>query len=456
MPPPPSNSSRKERLLALAGFLFFSIGAFVLVQKEVKEPYMDEIFHIPQAQQYCSGNFKDWDPKLTTPPGLANSSSTASWKPSVESLAISFFPPLWFFSNLYYTDVGSCMFVLASWAAARSGRNWFSSVLGLISLTFRQTNIIWLGFIMAMSVFNALEDLPRKKGRSVDHSMLAREYESFPRFLLHNLLHVPVGALAHPRAVLVPKVLPYIPTFVAFVLFIRWNGGIVLGHKEMHVATIHLPQTLYFFAFATVLGWPVLLNVDGGLKGLIRRSINDALGGSRQIMATSALVVAATLAIKYFTIAHPFLLADNRHYAFYIYRRLINPFPVARYILGLGYVACAIVWSGRLLRSQPPLPLLIFLFATIATLTPSPLIEPRYFLLPFLILRILASPSQASNRPSKTPSSSSSTPAATRKRRLEWIELGWYALVNAVTMGVFLRVKFRWESEEGVWQRFMW
>jgi alpha-1,2-glucosyltransferase len=30
----------------------------------------DEVFHIPQAQAYCSGDFHIWDPKLTTPPGL--------------------------------------------------------------------------------------------------------------------------------------------------------------------------------------------------------------------------------------------------------------------------------------------------------------------------------------------------------------------------------------------------
>ena len=30
----------------------------------------DEIFHIPQAQEYCIGNFHSWDPKITTFPGL--------------------------------------------------------------------------------------------------------------------------------------------------------------------------------------------------------------------------------------------------------------------------------------------------------------------------------------------------------------------------------------------------
>lgn len=36
----------------------------------VPEPYMDEIFHIPQAQKYCKGSFKEWDDKITTLPGL--------------------------------------------------------------------------------------------------------------------------------------------------------------------------------------------------------------------------------------------------------------------------------------------------------------------------------------------------------------------------------------------------
>jgi alpha-1,2-glucosyltransferase len=30
----------------------------------------DEIFHIPQAQQYCQNNFNHWDNKITTFPGI--------------------------------------------------------------------------------------------------------------------------------------------------------------------------------------------------------------------------------------------------------------------------------------------------------------------------------------------------------------------------------------------------
>ena len=41
-----------------------------LVNTRVPDPYMDEIFHIPQAQKYCDGNFTQWDNKITTLPGL--------------------------------------------------------------------------------------------------------------------------------------------------------------------------------------------------------------------------------------------------------------------------------------------------------------------------------------------------------------------------------------------------
>jgi alpha-1,2-glucosyltransferase len=36
----------------------------------VPKPYLDEVFHVPQAQAYCEGEYGVWDPKLTTPPGL--------------------------------------------------------------------------------------------------------------------------------------------------------------------------------------------------------------------------------------------------------------------------------------------------------------------------------------------------------------------------------------------------
>ncbi|CAI5510224.1 unnamed protein product [Closterium sp. Naga37s-1] len=45
-----------------------------LVNHHVPHPYMDEIFHVPQTQQYCRGDLLTWHPLITTLPGLATCS----------------------------------------------------------------------------------------------------------------------------------------------------------------------------------------------------------------------------------------------------------------------------------------------------------------------------------------------------------------------------------------------
>ena len=51
-------------LIAITSFIF---GLF---NNKQPQPYMDEIFHIPQAQNYCVGNLSHWNNKITTLPGL--------------------------------------------------------------------------------------------------------------------------------------------------------------------------------------------------------------------------------------------------------------------------------------------------------------------------------------------------------------------------------------------------
>ena len=48
------------------------------------------------------------------------------------------------------------------------------------------------------------------------------------------------------------------------------------------------------------------------------------------------------------SIHHPFLLADNRHYTFYVWRRVFRLHPVAPYLLIPGYIACAWAWFLRI------------------------------------------------------------------------------------------------------------
>jgi len=57
-------------LALMAGYSVLLACLASQVAQFVPQPYMDEIFHIPQAQAYCAGNYTQWDPKITTLPGL--------------------------------------------------------------------------------------------------------------------------------------------------------------------------------------------------------------------------------------------------------------------------------------------------------------------------------------------------------------------------------------------------
>jgi len=51
--------------------------------------------------------------------------------------------------------------------------------------------------------------------------------------------------------------------------------------------------------------------------------------------------------IQISSIHHPFLLSDNRHYMFYIWRRVFMLHTVVPYLFIPGYQACAWAWWIR-------------------------------------------------------------------------------------------------------------
>ena len=82
----------------------------------------------------------------------------SAWLVEHSALNIALFPPLFFFTGLYYTDVASTLSVLVFyWSFLRLNRldvaPWRKSfllvALGLVSLSFRQTNIFWVAVFPA-------------------------------------------------------------------------------------------------------------------------------------------------------------------------------------------------------------------------------------------------------------------------------------------------------------------
>lgn len=69
----------------------------------------------------------------------------------VQSASLALLPPLYFFSFLYYTDCGSMFWIIFTYYLHLCKRHNWAALSGLVSMFFRQTNVIWIFFFAAHS-----------------------------------------------------------------------------------------------------------------------------------------------------------------------------------------------------------------------------------------------------------------------------------------------------------------
>ncbi|KAK1836879.1 glycosyltransferase [Podospora conica] len=562
-------TSRKAQAATSSGFaalFLFGRSWLALVNYYVPEPYLDEFFHIPQAQTYCEGRYWDWDDKITTPPGLyaisiayhrfsmmakctasslrhtnllatmavalvaaqcrsllqAQSAKNANPAPGAylsafhTGLNIALFPVIFFFSGLYYTDVVSTLAVLYAYQShlLRLGeetpglRSDLDIVAcGVFALFMRQTNVFWvvvyMGATEAVHAIRSLKPTPVEspKGslsfveRAKFHAWRASVGEvhdpklnnSHPEDWLFCVLSIGIAALCNPLLVL-KQIRPHLTILFLFASFVAWNGGVVLGDKTNHIATLHLPQTLYLFPFLAFFSFPLLLpSLLSPLRTLSRlftgRPTPPGTTASQTVyyapyhLLTTLL---SLLAVKHNTIIHPFTLADNRHYMFYIFRYTILRSARVRYALVAAYTATRwLVWDALAGFGSPSTPspadskvqpgapststAIFWLLATTLSLVTAPLVEPRYFILPWVFWRLLVPAwdpaAAAAGGGSKWP----------LRKLAGWgvdprvaLETAWFVAINLGTMYMFLFRPFYWRGADGEVldggrvQRFMW
>ncbi|KAI9756782.1 MAG: hypothetical protein M4579_003699 [Chaenotheca gracillima] len=554
------------------GFAVLALCASIWLQKvsqQVPEPYLDEQFHVRQAQAYCAGRWDVWDPKITTPPGLyvfsaffvpfvggdcsifylrlLNSIITSfdiplvasyilrqrliskynnqSSKWSIEyashsAINIGFFPLLFFFSALYYTDIMSTFCVLVSHALLLSkrksdgrkpqsmARDIVVVLCGLVALSLRQTNIFWVAvFHGGLELVGALEsNNPHKRSpaqeqvqdfQSVlrDSWYLCKIYDSPAEDAglgdyIKMVFSIIVASLAYWKVAL-RALAPYLFLIGSFLGFVIWNGGVVLGDKSNHVATIHLTQMLYIGpCIVFFFPGPVLAYAADTVLSRNRWSEKRIWPIVYKILLALISLSASIIIVHYNTIIHPFTLADNRHYVFYAFRWTILRHPLIKYVLAPIYVLSG--WSvlgllsGRqsdVLQTRKPNHkrdqeesdgnnssfVMILLLSTALSVITAPLVEPRYFIVPIIIWRLHLPSSKMTHLPtmsrkyifSNTNTKNKSAQngqlrVAQHGKWLLWLESFWFLSINLVTGYIFLNKGFEWPQEPGKVQRFMW
>ena len=240
---------------------------------------------------------------------------------------------------------------------------------------------------------------------------------------------------------------------------------------------------LYIWPAFVFFSWPALLPLFSDLDVLRQR-----LPRRNTTLAFIAIMFAI---VNLNTVIHPFTLADNRHYTFYVFAILRRHWLV-KYTAVPVYYICAYLVLGalggtkemssvsheytRILYGDDTICVsfvIVWLIATSLSLIAAPLVEPRYFLIPWLTWRLAVpeytpASEQTPRRLSfgkKAASDYGSKPQVTAAIRSVlttaaaysgWLELGWYLLVNQVTSYVFLYRGFEWPQDPGNVQRFMW
>lgn len=441
------------------------------IHHAVDQPYMDEIFHIPQAQRYCTGNWTFYDKKITTPPGLYLFSYLRIWlrdkvmfhKPDLtcdtidlrrtnhlmaifnfitivlihltsnpnlkrqvgfkqrichtleistiidlaklllSSLAMILLPPLFFFNSLYYTDAGSILFTLLAYLFSENDHHLMASLFGFVSVLFRQTNIVWIFYTACLVVLRTIED--EQSQLSIDATYV-------------DLLRQTLGRL-------IRRCTPYGIVGISFIIFVVINQGIVLGDKEAHQMRLHWAQLLYFLVFCSIFGavWMFQLRV-------VRRFLYFLIRNPATAVLASGLIISMISCGRY---AHPYLLADNRHITFYIWRRILGRHnSYIPYLLTPIYLfSCLGVWHH--LRKNGGKRALLYMICTMLVTVPNGLLELRYFIIPYTFLRL---------------STETSLPGL-------FIEICQHLAINMAMHSLFLHKTFKWADSPEI-QRIMW
>jgi len=405
------------------------------------EPYMDEIFHLRQAQAYCRGEFSVWDDKITTYPGLyflssglhnavrlafsAPFDSTCSpgvlrlgntllvaityvacvlsrqsrsgddvWSAHLYALLITAYPLSSFYYPLYYTETAStCTLALMYFVSSKRGQAGKPKsqldvfLLASAAIAMRQTNAVWALFALGT---NMLEQLGASgEGR------LAPETEPY-----FTQLGAFVTALLRNALPLARRNWGLLVAALGFVALVLRNGGVAVGDKDHHRPVLHaaMPLHLAVAASATLAPFWVFGQGDGAAAAasaspgpLPTQSRNGVLALARHAVCAGCVSAALVLG----SLEHPFLLADNRHYTFYLWRRVLR-FPLIRALLGPPYYLCLLFVARTLRRAgRGALWVSIYAVAAALTLVPTPLFEPRYWTPGVVVFLLNAPPAQS-------------------------------------------------------------
>ena len=257
---------------------------------------------------------------------------------SDRTLQFVFFPLLFPFFFLLYTDIPAIILVVAMLERTIARHYWLAGLLGLAAVVMRQVDIIWVGYAAVLVLFQF-------------------ERSWSPGTLLARLW-------------------PYLAVGAGFLLFILVNQGIALGDSAHHQVSLNLSNLYFCLLLAFFLFLPLNIEYGCAVARLLYR--NRWLWG----------VVIAAFSLYLVTYAHPHRYNDPE-LSFYIHNLWLH---YSCDMLALRLAAFVpILWMALtcyLLARNSAVPYRLYVLYGFAlfSFVPIPLIEPRYYLVSLILL----------------------------------------------------------------------
>lgn len=474
-------------LYSLLIFLLVLSSTFCVIQFVLDRPYMDEPFHYGQTVSYCIGNYYEYDGKITTPPGLYvifvafyklnifncnvssmrllcflfsiaqfictsyllcllddhNGNETNERKRCQEigfnSIVINTFPISLFYSVFYYTDIVALFFITCCYILNLKKKYLLSSMILLIATTIRQNNVIFNMFLIGVSIINEYKESGRKEIKNKYKSPKNPSSESFLNIFMDVLKF-----FFNNWMFLLKSCSFYILNIILFVVFVVINKGVVLGDRENHKSTLHIMQFMYFNVFISILMFPHVITI-------LKTEVSKMKTSSFKFGSITAISIAMMgIIIKRCTVVHPFLLADNRHITFYIWRYFFMKNKALRFCYSPVYIFSIysnikIVYNSFENKKNHVYYQtwwIGYFISIFSLLVPSPLLELRYFIVPYFLYR--------------THVDTKKIYGSLKKQKVAiFTEMIFHLILHISLIFLFIARPFKWENSDE-WQRFVW
>lgn len=130
--------------------------------------------------------------------------------------------------------------VLLMLYCALKDRHCCGSMAAIASVAMRQTNIVWVGMVLGVCVLNYVVARAHPFLKMKTRTNIIYSFKDLVT-VIDVYLHRPDLIWSHFKAILA-EFYGYLAVISGFIVFLWYNGSIVIGDKCAHQAAIHIPQ----------------------------------------------------------------------------------------------------------------------------------------------------------------------------------------------------------------------